>query len=416
MKKWNQQYHDKSKKHALIHQVWNEKNLGNAWKRVRENKGSAGIDNISINEFEQNLSQNLAEIQRLLKENRYLPQPVKRVFIPKDNGKTRPLGIPTVRDRVVQQSLKNILEPIFEEIFLPQSHGYRPNTDAHAAIRKAEAYLESGYHWVVDADIEGFFDHVDHQILMDLVCEKVSDGRILSLIESFLESGIMNEGTFEESTEGTPQGGNLSPLLANIYLNHFDRRMGDNGYLLLRYADDIIVFCKYEWEAQDALKRAKEILERELKLRLSSEKTKIVHARKKGIEFLGFHFNGRWRRPRDKAKKKFKSEIKQRTRRQQPKNVEMVIQSINPIIRGWGNYFKGDTVKKLFGELDGYIRARLRSFKAKRHTWNVVLYTLPKSELDKLGLISLCTLLDESISCKGIRRTKAAYRKTVRAV
>jgi RNA-directed DNA polymerase len=416
MKKWNQQYHDKFKKHALIHQVWNEKNLGNAWKRVRENKGSAGIDNISINEFEQNLSQNLAEIQRLLKENRYLSQPVKRVFIPKDNGKTRPLGIPTVRDRVVQQALKNILEPIFEETFLPQSHGYRPNTDAHAAIRKAEAYLESGYHWVVDADIEGFFDHVDHQILMDLVCEKISDGRILSLIESFLESGIMNEGTFEESTEGTPQGGNLSPLLANIYLNHFDRRMGDNGYLLLRYADDIIVFCKYEWEAQDALKRAKEILERELKLKLSSEKTKIVHARKKGIEFLGFHFNGRWRRPRDKAKKKFKSEIKQRTRRQQPKNLEMVIQSINPVIRGWRNYFKGGTVKKLFGELDGYIRGRLRSFKAKRHTWNVVLYTLPKSELDKLGLIALCTLLDESISCKGIRRTKAAYRKTVRAV
>lgn len=140
-------------------------------------------------------------------------------------------------------------------------------------------------------------DHVDHQILMDLVCEKVSDGRVLSLVESFLKSGIMNEGIFEESTEGTPQGGNLSPLLANIYLNHFDRSMGDYGYLLLRYADDIVIFCKYEWEAEDALKRAREILESELKLRLSPEKTKIVHARKKGLEFLGFHFNGRWRRP-----------------------------------------------------------------------------------------------------------------------
>jgi group II intron reverse transcriptase/maturase len=158
----------------------------------------------------------------------------------------RPLGIPTVRDRVVQQALKNVLEPIFEEIFLPQSHGYRPNTNAHAAVRKAEAYLEKGYHWVVDADIEGFFDHVDHQILMDLVCEKVSDGRVLSLVESFLKSGVMNEGVFEESVEGTPQGGNLSPLLANIYLNHFDRRMGDYGYLLLRYADDIVIFCKFD--------------------------------------------------------------------------------------------------------------------------------------------------------------------------
>jgi group II intron reverse transcriptase/maturase len=246
MKKWNQQYHDKFKRHTLIFQVWDEKNLERAWKQVKVNKGSAGIDDISINEFEQNLSRNLAEIQRLLKEKRYVPKPVKRVFIPKGNGKMRPLGIPTVRDRVVQQALKNVLEPIFEEIFLPQSHGYRPNTDAHAAIKKAEAYLERGYHWVVDADIEGFFDHVDHQILMDLVCEKVSDGRVLSLVESFLKSGIMNEGIFEESTEGTPQGGNLSPLLANIYLNHFDRRMGDYGYLLLRYADDIVIFCKYE--------------------------------------------------------------------------------------------------------------------------------------------------------------------------
>lgn len=180
MKKWNQHYHDKFKRHSLINLVWNEKNLENAWKRVKKNKGSAGIDKISIYEFEQNLTQNLAEIQRLLRENRYTPKPVKRVFIPKENGKTRPLGIPTVRDRVVQQALKNVLEPIYEEIFLPQSHGYRPNTDAHAAVRKAEAYLEAGYHWVVDADIEGFFDHVDHNILMDLVCEKVSDGRVLS--------------------------------------------------------------------------------------------------------------------------------------------------------------------------------------------------------------------------------------------
>jgi len=153
MKKWNQQYHEKLKKHSLINQVCDEKNLEKAWSHVKANKGSAGIDRVSIDEFERNRSQNLAEIQRLLRQNRYVPSPVKRVLIPKDNGKTRPLGIPTVRDRVVQQALKNILEPIFEEIFLPQSHGYRPNMDAHGAVRKTEAYLESGYHWVVDADI-----------------------------------------------------------------------------------------------------------------------------------------------------------------------------------------------------------------------------------------------------------------------
>ncbi|CAG0955371.1 partial Group II intron-encoded protein LtrA, partial [Methanosarcinales archaeon] len=374
MKKWNQQYHDKFKTFALIHKVWDQKNLEQAWKSVKANKGSAGIDNITIEQFEQNLSQNLAEIQRLLKEKRYEPSPVLRVLIPKDNWKMRKLGIPTVRDRVVQQALKNVFEPIFEEIFLPQSHGYRPNTDAHAAVKKSEAYLEKGYHWVVDADVEGFFDHVDHQIMMDLVCEKIADGRVLSLVESFLKSGIMNEGIFEESLEGTPQGGNLSPLLSNIYLNHFDRRMGDYGYLLLRYADDIVIFCKFESDAKDALKRAKEILEGELKLKPSPEKTKIIHARKKGVEFLGFHFNGRWRRPRDKTRKRFKEEIKLRTRRKQPKNLETVIESINPVIRGWGNYFKGGTVKKSFEELDGYIRGRLRSFVAKRRTLKILVF------------------------------------------
>jgi RNA-directed DNA polymerase len=201
---------------------------------------------------------------------------------------------------------------------------------------------------------------------------------------------------FEESTESTPQGGNLSPLLSNIYLNHFDRRMGELGYLHLRYADDILIFCKYEWEAHDALKRAKEVLEGELKLKLSPEKTKIVKGRRKGVEFLGFHFNGRWRRPGNKAKKRFKAEIKQRTRRQQPKSLKEVIQSINPVIKGWGNYFKGGTVKKFFEELDVYIRGRLRSFRVKRRTWKVLLYTIPKSLFDRLGLISLSSLLNPS--------------------
>jgi len=389
MKKWNEKYHAKFKKYSLGNQVWDKKNLEDAWKQVRANRGSAGVDGVTIEGFEQNLQQNLAEIERQLKENRYVPQPVKRVLIPKDNGKMRSLGIPTVKDRVVQQALKNVLEPFFEEIFLPQSHGYRPGTDAHAAVRKAEAYINAGYHWLVDADIEGFFDHVDHKILMDLVCEQVSDGRILSWIESILKSGIMNEGMFEESMEGTPQGGNLSPLLANIYLNHFDRRMGEYGHLLLRYADDFIIFCKYEWEAQDALERAKEILERELKLKLSHEKTKIVHGNVTGVEFLGFQFNGRWKEPRDKAVKKFKSEIKQRTRRKQPISLGTLIKLLNPKIRGWRNYFQGCSKKRRLKELDEYIMGRLRCFVAKRRSNPVLWYTFPKSELAQMGLIFL---------------------------
>jgi RNA-directed DNA polymerase len=386
MRKWNDIYHAIFKKYTLGNQIWDKKNLEKAWKQVRANKGSAGIDGVTIEEFEQNLEQNLSEIQRQLKENHYVPNPVKRVLIPKDNGKMRQLGVPTVKDRVVQQALKNVLEPIFEKIFLPQSHGYRPNTNAHAAVRKAEAFINSGYYWVVDADIKGFFDHVDHKILMDLVCEQVSDGRVLSWIESILKSGIMNEGVFEESTEGTPQGGNISPLLANIYLNHFDRRMGEYGYLLLRYADDIIIFCKHEWEAEDALKRAKEILERELKLELSPEKTKIVHGNVTGVEFLGFHFNGRWKKPKDKAVKKFKSEIKKRTRRKIPISLETVIKLLNPVIRGWWNYFKGCTKARIFKELDEYIADRLRCFKAKHRSNKVLWYSLPKHELAKMGL------------------------------
>lgn len=386
MRKWNDIYHAIFKKHTLGNQIWDKKNLEKAWKQVRANKGSAGIDGVTIEEFEQNLEQNLSEIQRQLKENHYVPNPVKRVLIPKDNGKMRQLGVPTVKDRVVQQALKNVLEPIFEKIFLPQSHGYRPNTNAHAAVRKAEAFINSGYYWVVDADIKGFFDHVDHKILMDLVCEQVSDGRVLSWIESILKSGIMNEGVFEESTEGTPQGGNISPLLANIYLNHFDRRMGEYGYLLLRYADDIIIFCKHEWEAEDALKRAKEILERELKLELSPEKTKIVHGNVTGVEFLGFHFNGRWKKPKDKAVEKFKSEIKKRTRRKIPISLETVIKLLNPVIRGWWNYFKGCTKARIFKELDEYIANRLRCFKAKHRSNKVLWYSLPKPELAKMGL------------------------------
>jgi retron-type reverse transcriptase len=359
MKKWNEKYYAKFKKHSLGNQVWDKRNLENAWKQVKANRGSAGVDGVTIEEFERNSQQNLSEIERQLKENCYVPQPVKRVLIPKDNGKMRPLGVPAIKDRVVQQALKNVLEPIFENIFLPQSHGYRPGTDAHAAVRKAEAFINSGYHWLVDADIEGFFDHVDHKILMDLVCEQVSDGRVLSWIESILKSGILNEGVFEESTEGTPQGGNLSPLLANIYLNHFDRRMGDYGYLLLRYADDIIIFCK------------------------------IVHGNVTGVEFLGFHFNGRWKKPKHKAIEKFKSEIKNRTRRQQPISFETLIKLLNPIIRGWWNYFKGCTKKWVFKDLDEYIMERLRGFKAKSRSNKVLWYSLPKSELAQMGLIFL---------------------------
>jgi group II intron reverse transcriptase/maturase len=392
MKRWNEKYHDKFKRHSLSGQLLDERNLKNAWTKVRANRGSGGVDGESIAGLEARLEENLAETLRLLKEKRYQPQPVRRVYIPKPDGRQRPLGIPTIRDRVVQQAIRDILEPIFEEIFLPNSHGYRAGKNAHQAVVKAEAYLNKGYVWVLDADIQGFFDHVDHEVLMDLVNEKIADGRILDLIRAFLKSGVMEDGEFAETVEGTPQGGVISPLLANIYLNHFDRRMGEEGFLLLRYADDFLVFCKEEWEAKKALEVARRILDSELKLTLHPDKTRIVNARVHGVEFVGFKFNGKWRRPRDKAIKRFKDEIRYRTRRQQPKNLQMVIRSINPVIRGWGNYFCKGVGLKRFIHLDSWIRMRLRCFKAKKRSKPVIKYTLPGFVLEQMGLVSLISL------------------------
>lgn len=417
MRKWNERYHDKYKRYSLKGQLLEPRRLHEAWLKVKANKGAGGIDGENIERFGANLEQNLLETQRQIRENRYQPQPVRRVYIPKVDGGQRPLGIPTVRDRVVQQALKDILEPIFEEIFLPCSHGYRPGMNAHQAIRKAEAYLERGYHWVVDADIKGFFDHVNHQILMDLVREKIADGRVLDLVEAFLKAGVMNDGCFEETFEGTPQGGVISPLLANIYLNHFDRRLGEEGFLLLRYADDLLVFCKNEWEADKALRTAQRIMEEELKLTLHPDKTRIVYARREGVEFLGFKFNGRWRRPGNKAVDRFRDAIRHKTRRQQPKNIRMVIRSINPIISGWGRYFRGGTVRTLFRALDSWICSRIRCFKAKRRTKSVILYTLPRDVLQQAGLVLLSSLIpDEPPPAMGSFRTRAVCSKRTSTV
>ena len=238
MKRWNERWHEKYKTYSLINQVYEYRNLEEAFKAVRANKGAPGVDGVTIEQFEQCLEQNLREIQRQLKERRYSPQPVKRVYIPKANGGQRPLGIPTVKDRVVQQALKRVLEPIFERIFLNGSYGYRPGRSAQQAVARAAGIIGQGYWWVVDADIKGFFDNVNHEILLDLVNEQVSYGKVLKLIRLFLESGVLEGDTIEETPTGTPQGGVISPLLANIMLNHLDRRLGEEGYIITRYADD----------------------------------------------------------------------------------------------------------------------------------------------------------------------------------
>lgn len=413
MRRWNEKYHDKFKRHSLSGQLMDVGHLDAAWKKVKANRGSGGIDGETIESFEAKKDERLAEIRIRLKERRYKPQPVRRVYIPKPDGRQRPLGIPTIRDRVVQQTMKDLLEPIFEEIFLEGSHGYRPGKDAHGAIRKVQGYIERGYHWIVDADIQGFFDHVDHDILMDLVREKIADGRVLDLIEAFLKAGVMKDAEFDETTEGTPQGGVISPLLANIYLNHFDRRMGEKGHLLLRYADDFLIFCKTEGEAHNAEYAAERILEEELKLSLNREKTQVLDARKRRGNFLGFSFSAKYLAPSERAIERYRDAIRHKTRRQQPKNVGMVIASINPIIRGWGRYFGYRTSPTPLTMLDAWTRARVRSFKAKRRNDFVIRRPLPE-ESNLVSLMSLRT--DSPATRQGDFQTRAVCPKRARTV
>ena len=413
MRRWNERYHNKFKRHSLSGQLMDVRYLDAAWKKVRANHGSGGIDGETIESFEARKDARLAEIRMLLKERRYRPKPVRRVYIPKPDGRQRPLGIPTIRDRVVQQTLKDLLEPIFEEIFLEGSHGYRPGKDAHGAMRKVQGYIGRSYHWILDADIQGFFDHVDHNILMDLVREKIADGRVLDLLEAFLKCGVMRDAEFEETTEGTPQGGVISPLLANIYLNHFDRRMGEKGYLLLRYADDFLIFCKTEGEAHNAEYAAEKVLDEELKLSLNRDKTRVFDARKRKGNFLGFAFSSRNLAPSEKSIERYKDAIRYKTRRQQPKNVGMVIASINPIIRGWGRYFGCRTSPTPFKMLDAWTRTRVRSFRAKRRGDLVIRRPLPEES----NLVSLMTLWTKGPTTRhGDFQTRAVCPKRARTV
>jgi len=380
----------KFKHHSLIDKVYKRLNLYIAFEKVKASKGAGGIDGISLEQFEHDLERNLEEVHRLLYEDKYQPQPVKRVFIPKPNKEKRPLGLPTIRDKVVQQALLNRLGKIFEAKFKDSSYGFRPGKSPLQAIKKVEEYLKAGYQWVVEVDIEKFFDTVDHEILIDLVAEEVADGRVLRLIRSFLKAGVMEEMKVEYQSTGTPQGGVISPLLANIYLHPYDEEMIKAGYKTVRYADDIVIMCSKRKEAEEALGKTRKILEEKLKLKLNNQKTRITHKRK-AFEFLGYLFGSGYsdyKIPRKQAIKAFKDKIRWTTRRNQPKSMSQVIKELNPIIRGWRNYFKYGNSKKIFWELDCWVENRLRAYKAKR--WGLRTHLkLPHWKFKAMGLVSL---------------------------
>jgi group II intron reverse transcriptase/maturase len=377
------------KEHSLTGRITIEL-MGAAFKKVKRNRGAAGVDKVSIGMFEANLEQNLLALMKVLKSGEFQPDPLLRVRIPKGprSKKTRPLGIPVVRDRVAQEVLRRLLEPIFEPLFHEASFGFRPKRNCHQAIQWVLHLHRQGYWSVLDADIEGFFDNIPFQAIMQLVAEKVADGNILRLLQRFLSAGVMQDGVFKPTTIGTPQGGVISPLLANIVLNQMDWAMQRAGFAFARYADDFVVLTRSPRQVQEALELVEHVLD-SFQLRLSPEKTRLT-SYGKGYEFLGFFLSSRSRRMRKKSQQKFKDKVRELTVRHHNLDQDG-IQKLNRVIRGTAQYFATQfaTNRWLFQKLDSWVRMRLRCMKLNRKNYNDNRRLRVGFFSRKLGLLSL---------------------------
>lgn len=346
--------------YSLIDKVYALENLRQAFKHVRSNNGAPGIDGETVEDFDMLLEEKLATMHDELKTGKYKPNPVKRVEIEKEDGGKRPLGIPTVKDRVVQQALRQIIEPIFEPNFHPSSYGYRPNRSCQKAVAKAEQFLRRyKFSHVVDMDLSKCFDTLDHERIIQGVNRKISDGKVLDLIRKFLTAGVMQDGALIESERGSPQGGVISPLLANIYLDEFDQKMKALNIRIVRYADDILVFATSERQAKKFQEIATSILEKELALQVNTTKTHVTSL-KQGVSYLGFVIYPRYIGVDPKRIKKFKDKIRKLTPRNHGKNVEQQITELNRFLRGWINYFRLANISKFLKETTCWIRRRLR--------------------------------------------------------
>jgi RNA-directed DNA polymerase len=401
------------KVHSLIDKVYKRKNLEMAWEKVKANRGTGGVDGQTLEAFEAQLDQQLDRLQRELREDTYQPLPVRQHPIPKRDkpGEYRMLGIPAIYDRVCQQALLNRLEPIFEPIFDDASFGYRRGRSPKDALRKVWKEIQSGNEWIVDADLRDFFGSVDHEKLLTLIAQRVADGRVLRLIKGMLKAGSYGRGRLFPTERGTPQGGVVSPTLSNILLTPFDREMRLRGYQLTRFADDWVVTCKSAAEARAAVEAAGRIL-KQLGVELHPQKTRIVHVQN-GFEFLGYKIKRGKRKlylpeskirsqarqgalyayPKEKSIRRFMDRVRQRTKRKIPLKTKELIAALNPLLRGWGEYYKRAHVRTLFHRLDGWIVRRIWSHRYKR--WrNVGWKRLPAKTLYREhGLVNLLRLI-----------------------
>ena len=351
---------------SLMDKVYALKTLMAAWTRVRSNKGAAGVDGQSIERFAAKAEEYLAELSTALREGTYQPQAVKRVDIPKGDGKTRPLGIPVVKDRIVQTAVKMLLEPIFEATFCEGSYGFRPGRGCHDALREVDRLIKDGYTFVVDADLQAYFDTIPHDRLMARVESKISDGRVLDLIRGWLRADILKGLERWTPAQGSPQGAVISPLLANIYLDPLDRLMAERGYHMVRYADDFVILCRSRDEADGALAAVRS-WEAENGLTLHPSKTHVGDCRipGQGFEFLGYRFEAGRRLVRKKSLASFKNRVRDKTGRTRGVSLDRLVADLNPMLRGWFGYFK-HADHYIFEQLDGFVRRRLRALLRKR--------------------------------------------------
>jgi group II intron reverse transcriptase/maturase len=372
----------------LLEAIADPVNLAAAWAKVRANAGAAGIDGQSIAAFDADAEHQLGGLRRrLLSAERYVPPPVRRVEIPKPDGRMRPLGVPTVADRVVQQATLAVIGPIFDARFLPCSFGFRRGRSATQAVGWVRRAIRRGDRWVAEFDIDGFFDNLNHHRVLREVAKVIDDPEVIGLIRRWLRAGVLEDGHVRHRMTGTPQGGVISPLLANIYLHRLDREVRAAGFRLIRYADDFVILADRRWKADAADRLVRRVLA-DIGLEVAEAKSGVVKVTD-GFEFLGFSFKQKFLRPRPAALVRFKDRVRVLTRRKAPRSLEQMIADLNPLVRGWGRYFAIGDVTELFRRLDAWIRMRLRSKVIGRKSTGRGQANMPVAAFARLGLVSL---------------------------